>query len=250
MNKNGEEIEFPRVYSERHRDPSPIPLRREYFCTQIYVENIDFLDKALQWGSSHLSSGMLNPASAKRAGGGVTSGAQALEETICRRTNLYGTLTKFTDAYGMYDPHLRDTEVIISSNVSIYRNKDYEPLNEVTTIDVVTAAALNSPELGPGNCYTASVNNLMKRKIRVVLRAAWNLGIKNLLLPAWGCGVFKNPAKEVARCFNEIFTEEEEFQGVFNEVCFAILDDHNANHEFNPRGNFKPFADIFVVRDI
>jgi uncharacterized protein (TIGR02452 family) len=87
----------------------------------------------------------------------------------------------------------------------------------------------------------------MKRKIRIALRVAILKGMTTLVLPAWGCGAFKNPASEVAESFKEVF-QEEEFLGAFEEICFAILDDHNAKHEFNPEGNFKPFLDTFGLK--
>lgn len=35
--------------------------------------------------------------------------------------------------------------------------------------------------------------------------------------------------------------------GVFREILFAIVDDHNARRTHNPEGNFKPFVGTFCL---
>lgn len=210
--------------------------------TKIYVENIDFLDKACQFDSRYVA--ILNPASANRAGGGVRTGARALEEIICRRSNLIKSLEKFSDKTGLYSPSLEYYDSIWSPYVSIYRDSEYRPMNTPKKTNVISMAAINHPILTDDCKYTEQVEKQMKRKIRCVFRLAIEKRKIDLVLPAWGCGAFKNPASEVARCFKEVLAEHE-FTGAFREICFAILDDHNSNHEFNPQGNFKPFCDMF-----
>ena len=223
---------------------SPDDRRFEDFpSTKIYVENIDFVDKAIQF-SSNPDSIILNPASDVMSGGGVRKGSRALEEILCRRSTLLPRLEIFSDAYGYYKPKLGETEAIISSGVEIFKDKDYSYLPETHEIDVITAAAPRRPELTPDKKYTKESEDLMKRKIRSVLRLAIIQGKCTLLLPAWGCGAFYNPAAEVARCFSEVFNEPE-FKGAFDEICFAILDDHNATRVDNPEGNYIPFKRVF-----
>jgi uncharacterized protein (TIGR02452 family) len=38
-----------------------------------------------------------------------------------------------------------------------------------------------------------------------------------------GCGAFQNPPSEVARIYKEVL-EEPEWNGVFEEIVFAVLD--------------------------
>lgn len=213
--------------------------------TAIYVENIDFLNKAIQFDPKYTA--ILNPASASRSGGGVRTGSRALEEIICRRSNLIKSLEKFADSNGLYDPSLDYYEAIWSPCVNVYRDSSYDPLDSPKLVNVITMAAINHPKLDSNNKYTDQVRKQMKRKIRIALRVAILKGMTTLVLPAWGCGAFKNPASEVAGSFKEVF-QEEEFLGAFEEICFAILDDHNAKHEFNPEGNFKPFLDTFGLK--
>lgn len=43
------------------------------------------------------------------------------------------------------------------------------------------------------------------------------------VLGAMGCGAYRNPPREVARIYNEVVNEPE-WNGVFEELVFAILD--------------------------
>ena len=213
--------------------------------TIVYTENIDFLDKAIEMSRREPDTAILNPASAKRAGGGVRTGSRALEEIICRRSNLLESIEKYADPEtGLYNPGLYNFELIWSPRVSVYRDADYEPMPSPVPINIITMAAVNHPSLNLDLTFTKNQEETMKGKIRQVFRMAIKMGMINLVLPAWGCGAFACPAKEVARVFAEVL-KEPEFVGAFNEICFAILDDHNAKRDLNPDGNYKPFFDRF-----
>ena len=213
--------------------------------TTVYAENIDFLDKAIEMSRREPDTAILNPASAKRAGGGVRTGSRALEEIICRRSNLLESIEKYADPEtGLYNPGLYNFELIWSPNVSVYRDADYNTMPKPVPVNIITMAAVNHPSLNLDLTFTKNQEDTMKGKIRQVFRMAIKMGMINLVLPAWGCGAFACPAKEVARVFAEVL-KESEFIGAFNEICFAILDDHNAKRELNPDGNYKPFFDRF-----
>ena len=213
--------------------------------TLIYVKNKDFVDMAELWSSDLDSMAILNPSSASKSGGGVRTGSRALEEIICRRSNLLRSLEKFSDKdTGYYTEVLKPTEAIWSPHVSIYRDSDYNTVQEPSLINVISAAAINKPRLDSSGKFIPSEEKMMKKRMRTVFRLAITKGITRLILPAWGCGAFGCPAKEVARMFDEVI-HEEEFWGAFEEICFAILDDHNAKRETNLEGNYKPFLDRF-----
>ena len=66
----------------------------------------------------------------------------------------------------------------------------------------------------------------MKEKVRNILRAAKKNENDSVVLGAFGCGAFDFQGKTTAmmlQIFPEVF-KEEEFQGVFKEVTFAVLD--------------------------
>lgn len=69
----------------------------------------------------------------------------------------------------------------------------------------------------------AAEKELMREKMRAVLRIASYCGHRNLVLGAFGLGpIFKNPATEVARMWRTLLFEDDEFCGVFQDVVFAI----------------------------
>ena len=61
------------------------------------------------------------------------------------------------------------------------------------------------------------------RIIRMVLAIARENKHRNLLLGAWGCGVFKNDPNMVADAFGA-WLESPTFQGCFDRVVFAVYD--------------------------
>ncbi|WP_431243332.1 TIGR02452 family protein [Flavobacterium sp. P21] len=58
-----------------------------------------------------------------------------------------------------------------------------------------------------------------------------------LILGAWGCGVFRNETKDVARLFKEIIAEK--YAGAFKKIVFAVFDNSEK------KSNFKLFEDVF-----
>jgi uncharacterized protein (TIGR02452 family) len=69
---------------------------------------------------------------------------------------------------------------------------------------------------------------------------AYRNGHKSIVLSALGAGAFANPPKHIAELFREVI--EREYPNCFEEIVFAIIDDHNTRQPHNPEGNFKPFA--------
>lgn len=60
----------------------------------------------------------------------------------------------------------------------------------------------------------------MKRRIEKVLRISFEHGHKNLVLGAWGCGVFRNSPEEVSGYFKEVI--DDKFNSVFDNIFFGI----------------------------
>jgi hypothetical protein len=48
----------------------------------------------------------------------------------------------------------------------------------------------------------------------------------------------------MARLFREVLLSND-YNGKFDKIVFAILEDKNSFHEHNPQGNLKPFLDEF-----
>ena len=193
--------------------------------TVVTVRNADCLAVVAELlEAGHTDVGLLNMASEKRPGGGVERGSVAQEEHLCRFTSLYSTLQGCRRAYA-----LRSNEMVWSPQVWLMR--DMRPPHRLIkgaarmpSFAVVSAAAPRRPDTtGDGKRYRYSEDfNAMRDKVTWLLREFAARGCRRLVLGAWGCGAFGNPAPAVAGILHTALTKNNEFKGVFDSVCFAI----------------------------
>lgn len=235
-----------RVYNQVRSLGSP---KNPLGPTKIYVQNIDTFNKAKVMGPKVL---VLNMASRRNPGGGVSGGSRAQEEELCRRSNLLKSLYAFSpNHYGVFGfKKLEGTYPIPSlggiytPGVTVFKDDKYNLLEEPFSCSVISVPGINRPNLDvSGNMIRAHVV-MLKEKIRNLLRTAALEGHTKLVLGALGCGAFRCPSKHVAKIFKEVLGENE-FNGWFEEICFAILEDLNSVRYGNEEGNVKPFAEIF-----
>lgn len=173
--------------------------------------------------------GVLNFASARNPGGGFTTGAEAQEESIARSSGLYPCLTKH---YGdFFVPHQNASSgaythsLIHSPGVPVLRDEAGEFLAAPYAVDFVTAAAPNCGVLAQRLGWQAAVAEstaALEERIHRVLCTFANGGSRDLVLGAWGCGVFKNDPVIVAQLFDRALSSS--FHGCFRRVLFAVLD--------------------------
>lgn len=171
----------------------------------------------------------LNFASAKNPGGGFLSGAQAQEESIARASGLGPCLDQKSTMEGYYQPNRKarapfytDT-IIYSPDVPVFKHEDGSGMETPILVSFVTAPAVNAREAkkkaGWKNSNQDLVETTMRRRIRKVLEIAEHHGHDTLVLGAWGCGVFGNDPRDIARWFSE---ELKAFPSPFEKVIFAI----------------------------
>jgi len=187
---------------------------------------------------------VLNMANAQSAGGGWLNGAVAQEEALCYRSSLSFTLKL------KYYP-LQSRDAIYSPTVVIIRESmhkghgllDLSKPEKLPIVSVVTVAAVREPALDTSGAHPKYKyhrdRELMKDKMRIILRIAAYNGHRRLVLGALGCGAFKNPAIEVANCWYEVFSEKEFKGGWWECICFAVMDDLNQGKDGN--GNYGIF---------
>lgn len=156
---------------------------------------------------------MLNMASYKHPGGGVMRGAMAQEEELARRSNMMSKLVNFDYPLSMND-------YIYLNNVTFFKDSNYE-LIQPFDCDVITIAAINLNGLPIPKNY----EDLTRRKIRTMIVEAQNNGCRNIVLSAFGCGVFKNNPNVVASYYRE---ELAKLGAYFDNVVFAIINDRNS----------------------
>jgi uncharacterized protein (TIGR02452 family) len=110
----------------------------------------------------------------------------------------------------------------------VYRDgpdQNYTPWKEINWLPVISVAPVRRPKLDEtGSHYSfAQEKELMREKMRSVLRIASYCGHTSVCIGAFGVGpIFRNPVVEVARMWRALLFEEAEFQGVFTDVVFAI----------------------------
>lgn len=170
----------------------------------------------------------LNFASAKNPGGGFLGGSEAQEEAICRPSALYASLNTQFDIYytnnrncsnGLYTDHL-----IYSPNVPVFKDEKGELLNEPYIASFITSPAPNRGAIEQNNPELATeLETVFRRRIEQVLAAMVHHGHKNIVLGAWGCGVFRNSPLDVAGWFRDALIIDGWING-FDQIRFSVLD--------------------------
>ncbi|KAL6717848.1 hypothetical protein ACLMJK_003933 [Lecanora helva] len=214
--------------------------------TTIRVLNSDTIDAALSLSSPKSPKPVLilNMANAYHSGGGWLHGSLAQEEALCYRSSLSFTLkTKYypiPEAGGIYSP----TVVVIRENMaSGHALLDLSKPEDLPVVSAVSVAAINGPKIakdaGGKETFKAKKDrDVMKEKMRVVLRIAAVNHHRVLVLGALGCGAFGNPRGEVVECWKEVFAEAEFNGGWWETVAFAVMEPKDTKEG---NGNFGVF---------
>lgn len=184
---------------------------------------------------------VLNFANAFHPGGGVRRGASAQEEDLCRCSSLLLSVEseeaeKFYDYHNRHAGNMATAAVILNPYVAVIRDSHYALLDQPVTVSVITCAA---PDLRLGLCGMSvdEYKKILYDRIMRILQTAAAFGYRELVLGAFGCGVFGNDAELVARLFAEAFRKFS-WQGMncdacFRHVVFAVLD--RSEYQYNYR---------------
>ncbi|MBD2576383.1 TIGR02452 family protein [Oscillatoria sp. FACHB-1406] len=170
---------------------------------------------------------LLNFASARNPGGGFLNGAKAQEEDLARCSGLYPCLLTqpaYYEANRANESVLYSDRIIYSPRVPWFRTRSHDAPNTLFLASVITAPAPNAGvalQRNPG--CAKEIETALRRRAGIVLAIAAAQGHRNLLLGAWGCGVFQNQPPLVADAFGK-WLSSERFFGAFDRVVFAIYD--------------------------
>ncbi|NOV00592.1 TIGR02452 family protein [Paenibacillus planticolens] len=170
--------------------------------------------------------GVLNFASAKNPGGGFLNGAMAQEESLAASSGLYETQLRNESYYKanracgtmMYTDY-----AIYSPDVVFFRNQQFGLLERPVTASVLTLPAVNFGQVLLKGEDPLEAERLMKDRMRLALAIFAQKGDKNLILGAYGCGVFRNDPVKVARWWRELLVDEG-LGFLFSVIRFAVLD--------------------------
>lgn len=192
-----------------------------------------------------------NFASATNPGGGVTHGANAQEECLCRCSDLYFCLNTQEMWNGFYKPHrvaknpIHNDDIIYTSDVVVFKTDTACPKlmgeSDWYKVNVITCAAPNLRE-HPSNMFNSGDGDsavkisdeelklIHKKRLRRILDVAAIEGDEVVILGAFGCGAFSNNPEVVAQAAKNVI---EEYKYTFKTIEFAVYcspkDERNYN---------------------
>ena len=193
--------------------PMSIPMDK-FDKSIISVEPTDTITTAINLDGQGRTC-ILNMASNRKPGGGVKAGAMAQEECLFRCTDLFKTVTE--DFYPLdIDKGLYTTDVMIVKDVY------YNLLQEPVYVDCLTVPAIN---LNKFDMSEEIYKDVTRYKINMMLNLAASYKCDNLVLGAWGCGVYKNDPDFISK----LFLKEINLRGYkFKKIVFGVINDHNS----------------------
>jgi len=171
---------------------------------------------------------VLNFASATSPGGGVTDGAHAQEECLCRCSTLYPVLNSelFIKNYYRFhrkrSDHLYTDACIYAPNIAVIKSDIEEPKRlpkkDWTMVDVITCAAPNL-WFDPKSLSAEEQLELHLKRGEQVIKVALANKADILVLGAFGCGAFRNDPRVVAKAYRQLI---EKYKNCFAAVEFAV----------------------------
>ena len=175
---------------------------------------------------------VLNFADFYKPGGLVKMGSGAQEESLCRISTLYPCIAEDPRVREEFYHHHRDCQytslynddIIYTPNVVVFKKDDNDmyDLNEADwyNVDVITCAAPNLREI---DISADTLYRIQKSRIMRILEVADINGADNVILGAFGCGVFRNDPSVVAMAANDAIVEyTNRTNASFSNIEFAI----------------------------
>ena len=206
---------------------------------KITVTNESTIAAIHRFGNNNL--GVLNFASAKNPGGGFLGGSMAQEECLAYCSDLY--IKQWPAGKDYYEKHRENPNPFYShtmfiDDVTFFRDADFDLIEDFTTCKVLTSAAVNMGVAIKQGKSQKEAKAIMKQRMKNILAVFAYCRCKNLILGAFGCGVFGNSAEDVAQMWKELLFDEG-YSLLFDNVCFAVLDSKNTNNYAAFKKTFK-----------
>ncbi len=229
-----------KTYDDRKLSRTPDPMffnaANEY---QIVVENLDTVSAAMKYSKEILDPNnplcVLNFASFTAPGGGFITGAMAQEESICYASTLYPVLKDFDRIFYKqnkliyYNKGLYANRALYSQ--SILFGKQIINGDNYIKASVLSAAAPNRTQAKYKGKISEKENlDALTSRIEFVLDIMEKEHVAIPILGAFGCGVFGQDPKVVAKIFADTLKRKDYH---FKKVVFAIIAgaDNNTNYE-------------------
>lgn len=165
--------------------------------TEIIVLNVDSTEAVMR----NADAALLNFASYRHAGGGFITGAWAQEEAICHDSTLYNVLRRFESFYAenekSLDRSLYTDRAVFSPGII------FERAGKAAECSVITCAAPNYSAARSRGVTQSENEKALTKRVDFVISIAEEQGCDTVILGAWGCGVFGQDPRIVARLFKE-----------------------------------------------
>lgn len=239
-----------KLYTAEELDDLLVKLEKQILIenkkTIITVENCTSMQAAGKFQSQD-KIGCLNFASAKNAGGGFISGSQAQEESLARASSLYPAQMKFFHEMYEYnrnrDTFLYSDRMIYSPAVCFFKDDNNNLLSEPYCMDILTSPAVNIGAMIQHNRTDelSKAKDTMMNRIDKMLAVFYINGVKNLILGAWGCGVFRNNPNDIANYFAHFLINDGKYSKCFDKIIFAVYSTGKK------RENISNFENIFKM---
>lgn len=163
----------------------------------------------------------------------------SIRNTTTIDKNLYCKIAQeeFYGKHNSKDEKRANDDIIYSPDVIILQDDSNNKLSDFNNkVDIISCAAPNNISKTIPN---DDLKNLHNKRMKKILDVADKYDVDILILGAFGCGVFKNPAELVAKEYSEILKNKMfNYKTKFKKIVFAIPDDENYNHFNKVFNNF------------
>jgi hypothetical protein len=178
-------------------------------------------------------------------GGGYPYGCPQMEENYISRTNGHFCSGGAKRGTGKYDADMR--RVLSGVDGLVYLDMEHVRVcvtgsamdgfakfedEQVFVFHELRAAAVDCSEGEESFDYAEA-----KKRIKAQFETCMRKGVRHVVLGAFGCGAFENPAKEVAKAYMEVLGN---YRRWFDVVAFAIY-----TAPYDTQDNYKEFVDAF-----
>lgn len=224
---------------------------------KIIVSKKRSFEAASVYRGKHIS--VLNFASATNPGGGVTKGASAQEECLCRISTLYKCISASEITEAFHKKHryalktgkmnsLYNDDCIQTCDVTVFKSDTAKSVllseEDWFDVDVISCAAPNLRYMSQHDknwkktVTDKKLFDIYKKRINRVLDIASCAKSDVIILGAFGCGAFANPLELVAKAMH-VAIDEHKYD--FATIELAIY--------CSPRDtlNYEVFAREFAV---
>ena len=191
------------------------------------VDAIFHVREVLGEDNEEIKVAALNFASYRNPGGKFIEGSNAQEECLCHESNLYNVLRNFAPYYkennSKANRNLYTDRALYSPDVIFNKGE------EIVKADVITCASPNWTAASKQGVTQVENTLVLAQRMQFIKDIAEFNNVDILILGAWGCGVFGQHPKVIARLFNFIFKESK-----IKTIAYAVPERLNSN-------NFKSF---------